>query len=112
MLQYEVCQVVNGQSLLKHSYLVMRTVTDLAFHIQNKSGFKHFTMLFLENFLQVSTHEMVFIGLMWQHSLNCIATTRDEHRMCGAIVFLLKNSSTIWRTMLQFLENSGKRLIF
>jgi hypothetical protein len=35
-------------------YLVMRTVTDLAFHIQNKSGFRHFTMMFLENFLEGS----------------------------------------------------------
>jgi hypothetical protein len=42
-----------------------------------------------------------------QHSLNCIATTRDKHNICTTIVFLLKNSSAIRRTMLQFRENTG-----
>ena len=46
------------------------------------------------------------MGPMWQYSLNFIATTRDEHNMCVAIVFLLKNSSAIRRTMLQFRENA------
>jgi len=53
--------------------------------------------------LRVST----FMGPMWQHSLNFIATTRDEHNMCAVIVFLLKNSSAIRRTMLQLWENDG-----
>jgi len=44
---------------------------------------------------------------MWQHYLNFIAITRDEHNMCAAIVLLLKNSSAIQRTMLQFGENAG-----
>ena len=43
----------------------------------------------------------------FKHSLNFIATTRDEHNMCAAIVFLLKNASAIQRTMLQFRENAG-----
>ena len=47
---------------------------------------------------------------MWQHSLNFIAIAcvcRDEHNMCAAIVYLLKNASAIRRTMLQLQENDG-----
>jgi hypothetical protein len=53
---------------------------------------------------------MVLMEPMWQHSLNFIAIAcvgHDEHNMCAAIVYLLKNASAIWRTMLQFQENAG-----
>jgi hypothetical protein len=95
-------------------YLVMRTVTDLAFHIQNKSGFRHFTMVFLENSLQGSSGLNTWDGIYGTHvaaflKLHCHYSWWTWH--CFSVEKFLrypKNYAQIPRKY----RNSRKQLIF
>ena len=79
----------------------MRTVTDLAFDIQNKSGFRHFTMkgmMVLENFLQGSSGLYTVDGIYGNHVAAFLKIALP----------LLENYAPFPRKY----RNSGKQLIF